>query len=156
MSSPPRPVRKSPLSRLRAVTSREWRDLLRAFAAVARARVLVATRPRGRLVAAANEGATPTMILPPVRRRAVALAWAVDRVAELPGVGATCLVRAFALQHLLQAEGIRDGRVHVGVNREGTRLEAHAWVELGDTALGAPGRDRRRFTRMSVLAGQSS
>lgn len=148
------PTRKSPLSRLRAVTASEWRDLLRALAAVVRARVHVRTRPRGRLMATTDEGATPLELIPLVRQRATALAWAVDRVADLPGIGATCLVRALALQHLLHDEGIRDGRLHVGVNRDGGRLEAHAWVELGAIALGAPGRDRHRFTPMSVLAGR--
>lgn len=94
--------------------------------------------------------------MPLVRERATDLAWAVDRVADIPGVGATCLVRALALQQLLRTEGIFEARLHVGVSRGDGRLEAHAWVELGPLPLGAPGRDRRRFTSMSVLAGRSS
>lgn len=157
MPSLPQPlVRTSPLSRIRAVSAREWRDLLRAVVAVTRAWVHVRTRPRGRLVAALHEAPVPTVPIPLVRERAVALAWAVDRVADAPAIGATCLVRALALQHLLRDEGIRDARIQVGVNRLAGRLEAHAWVQLGPHALGAPGRERRRFASMSVITGRSS
>lgn len=155
-SFPLPPPGKSPLARFRAVTAREWRDLLRALAAVARAWAHVRTRPRGRLVTSSPERAAPSVLMPLVRERAIALAWAVDRVSDMPGVGATCLVRALALQQLLLAEGILDSRLHVGVSRGDGRLEAHAWVELGPLALGAPGRDRRRFTSMSLLAGRRS
>jgi hypothetical protein len=135
------------------VSAREWRDLLRALRAVGHAALLVRTRPRGQLVTPVDASAS-RLVSPEDRRRAATLAWAVDRVADLPLVRATCLVRALALQRMLVADGIHHGRVCVGVTRGSGRLEAHAWVELGAHALGSAGRERARYTRMSVIAGR--
>ncbi|MDC0948269.1 lasso peptide biosynthesis B2 protein [Gammaproteobacteria bacterium] len=65
------------------------------------------------------------------------LATAVNRAARLyPGT--TCLPHALVLAHLLQSAGI-DHRFRIGVQRDGTRLAAHAWVEQGGKVLGPPG-----------------
>ena len=139
------------LARVRAVRAREWHDLLRAQLALGWARLLVRTRPRGQLMSASSE-APVRRPLPATRRRATTLAWAVDRVAELGMVRATCLVRAIALQELLRREGIDDVHLRLGVNRGATGLEAHAWVELGGVPLGTAGRERSRFVPMTAAA----
>ena len=62
--------------------------------------------------------------------------WAVDLAARrVPG--ATCLVRALTLRHLLQQEGVA-GQVRIGVARSGSpTLRAHAWVEVEGIAITA-------------------
>jgi hypothetical protein len=60
--------------------------------------------------------------------------WAVDLAARrMPG--ATCLVRALTLRHLLQQQGVAS-QVRIGVARSETpTLRAHAWVEVEGVAI---------------------
>jgi hypothetical protein len=52
-------------------------------------------------------------------------------------VGARCLHRSLALQHLLLRRGVAT-RLRIGVRREGESLEAHAWLEWQGQAIGEP------------------
>jgi hypothetical protein len=129
---------RKPRTLLRVLRARRWRDLSDvAVAQVSlwRSQLLVWTRPRGRLVAAAapHDGATqPT---PVQQREAERLAIAVVRAARF-GVGRPlCLVRALALQHMLERRGIFGSVVRIGVQRVNDALLAHAWVELGGAVL---------------------
>jgi hypothetical protein len=68
--------------------------------------------------------------------RAEALALAVGRAAEFGVFRPLCLVRAVALNRVLERHGIRGSRVRVGVRMRNGRFAAHAWVEYGDRVLG--------------------
>jgi hypothetical protein len=57
------------------------------------------------------------------------------RSAELHGPArANCLVRSMTLWWMLRLDGV-DGELRIGARKEGSRLEAHAWVELGGQVL---------------------
>lgn len=112
----------------------EWRDLLEAQAALLSARWLVRTRPTGRLVDDATT--THTDGSPVASERTRALALAVERAAEHGLFRPQCLVRAVALNRLLESHGIRGSRIRVGVRVGEQGFAAHAWVELGEQVLG--------------------
>jgi hypothetical protein len=71
-----------------------------------------------------------------VLSRAEALALAVGRAAEFGVFRPLCLVRAVALNRVLERHGIKGSRVRVGVRMRNGRFAAHAWVEYGDRVLG--------------------
>jgi hypothetical protein len=81
-------------------------------------------------------GAPGAPLDPPVLTRAEALALAVGRAAEFGVFRPLCLVRAVALNRVLERHGIRGSRVRVGVRMRNGRFAAHAWVEYGDRVLG--------------------
>ena len=57
------------------------------------------------------------------------------RSVELHGPATpNCLERSMTLWWLLRREGI-GGELHIGARKNGPRLEAHAWVELGGQVL---------------------
>ncbi|MGH9680408.1 MAG: lasso peptide biosynthesis B2 protein [Candidatus Acidiferrales bacterium] len=57
------------------------------------------------------------------------------RSAELHGLGTpNCLERSLTLRWLLRRQGI-GGELHIGARKNGSRLEAHAWVELDGQVL---------------------
>lgn len=122
--------------------------MLEAQLALLVAQFRVWTRPTGRLVSHAAEPgeasrAAPTtaaaQVAPadtPVLSRAEALALAVGRAAEFGLFRPLCLVRAVALNRVLERHGIRGSRVRVGVRMRNGRFAAHAWVEYCDRVLG--------------------
>jgi hypothetical protein len=74
------------------------------------------------------------------------ISWSIDRVAAKPLFAAKCLPRALAAHHMLRRRGVLS-RVCLGVRRNGETLEAHAWLELGQTIIvGAA--EAPRFTRL--------
>lgn len=66
------------------------------------------------------------------------LCWAVQAAARrIPG--ASCLTRALALQHLLACAG-QSSRVRIGVAKNASGLESHAWLESrGEILIGNTG-----------------
>ncbi len=111
------------------------------------------TRPTGRLVShstgsplaptrevaallPAADSASDVRLDPPVLSRAEALALAIGRAAEFGVFRPLCLVRAVALNRVLERHGIKGSRVRVGVRMRNGRFAAHAWVEYGDRVLG--------------------
>ena len=57
------------------------------------------------------------------------------RTVELHGPGTpNCLERSMLLWWLLRRAGI-EGELHIGARKNGSRLEAHAWVELEGEVL---------------------
>ena len=52
----------------------------------------------------------------------------VNAAAGLPLVPATCLTRSLLLDWLLRRRGV-PSELRIGVRREGSALDAHAWVE---------------------------
>lgn len=79
----------------------------------------------------------------PVRSGAEARSAAVirrmERQAESLPWRSTCLVRALAGALLLRRRGIIGTAVRFGVRKTDGRLEAHAWLLLGDTVLSGDG-----------------
>ncbi len=66
------------------------------------------------------------------------------RLAELTDIAgrhglvrATCLRQALVVTTLLRRRGF-DAQLRIGVQRDGEPFAAHAWVEVGGTALGRP------------------
>ena len=128
----------------------EWRDLLRAQAAVLAAHVRVWTLPQGRLVARRATGSSPVVTESAPAGRAEALARAIHRVSRYGLTRPRCLVRAIALRRLLAAHGL-DAVVRVGVRQHDGKFHAHAWVEHGGTVLGDYAAHTGSFTELSEL-----
>lgn len=123
------------LRKLAKLSPREWVELLQAQLALIAAQVLVWTRPTGKLVSggpppAADVG--PAVLDP----RAPRLALAVSRAADYGLFRPLCLVRAVALNRMLERRGIRGSRIRIGVRMRSGRFAAHAWVEYGHRVLG--------------------
>lgn len=89
------------------------------------------------------------MRVPEKRQPIERIAWAVSAVSRrMPG--ATCLVSAFALQHLLSREG-HPSSLHIGVAKRDRRFAAHAWVEVeGRTLIGEVEDDYARLLAWRV------
>jgi len=52
-------------------------------------------------------------------------------------VDATCLRQSLLVHFLLRRKGMVP-KLMLGVRRQGSEMDAHAWVQLGDMALGQP------------------
>lgn len=79
------------------------------------------------------------------------IAWAVTSAARyLPA--ATCLTQALAAKVLLTVAG-REARLTIGVEKDGTRLRAHAWVE-GNGRVIVGDHDLSRFTLLPSIDGE--
>lgn len=80
------------------------------------------------------------------------ISWAIEVVGAKASMKAPCLPRALAAQAMLRRRGIAS-RLCLGVTREGQKLSAHAWLELGQNivtgAEAAP-----RFTRLVEFGGE--
>lgn len=127
------------LRKLARLSPREWADLLEAQVALLGAQLRVWTRPTGRLVSHSSPSVSkPSQVpaRPSTDPRASALALAVGRAAEFGIFRPLCLVRAVALNRVLERHGIAGSRVRVGVRMRNGRFAAHAWVEYRDRVLG--------------------
>lgn len=58
-----------------------------------------------------------------------------------------CLGRSLALCWLLRLQGI-DATVHVGVRKENSALDAHAWVQSGNFVINDTENVAERYTRV--------
>jgi len=124
---------------VRAAPSR-WRDLRGvAWAQIAllAAQVRLWRRPVGKLVVCRADAARVPLTADQ-RAEAEEAALALDRASRRGLFRPKCLVRALALQRLLERRGITGSVVRIGVRRSANALLAHAWVEhdgviLGDT-----------------------
>jgi hypothetical protein len=129
-------VSRTHFSKLARLSRREWAELLEAQLALIAAQIVVWSRPRGRLVtsnAPTHEAGGTANALD---TRADRLALAIMRAAENGVFRPLCLVRAVALNRMLERHGIRGSRVRIGVRMHGGRFAAHAWVEYHDRVLG--------------------
>lgn len=130
---------------------REWVDLLAAQGALLRAQLLVWTRPRGRLLTPAERPALADTggrdVAPTLRR----LALAVERVAEKGLFRPSCLVRAVAVQRMLESHGFGGSWIRVGVRREGGRFLAHAWVDYKGHLLADQEWRIRKFAELAPV-----
>lgn len=116
------------LAILHSLSPREWRLL--AAAVVLVPLTAVALRLRG----AAGASRLLAQVLPPVTLRsededvAGDVVRAVDRVAHRLPLRSPCLVRSLSARALLRRAGL-DADLKLGVVRDRTPFEAHAWLE---------------------------
>jgi Transglutaminase-like superfamily len=99
-----------------------------------RARLSVAVTRRGRLLYPVT--GTPSPVLDEAVRRARGVSRAIEWAATYGLFRPTCLVRAIALERMLKREGIGGASVRIGARRSSSRIEMHAWIDLGGTVLG--------------------
>jgi hypothetical protein len=115
-----------------------WRDIqaaARAQAALLVAQLRLWLRPVGKLVICrADAAAFP--LGAEARAQAEEAALSIDRAARRGFFRPSCLVRALALQRILESRGIMGSVVRIGVKRNGVQLLAHAWVEHCGVILG--------------------
>jgi len=78
-------------------------------------------------------------------------ALAVERAAEYGVFRPNCLVRALALQRLLESRGFRGSTVRVGTRLQRGRFTAHAWVEYEGHVLGDRDWHVQRFSPLAPL-----
>jgi len=79
------------------------------------------------------------------------VSWAVERVGDSARLNSACLPRALAAQAMLRRRGI-SSRLCLGVAREGGKLTAHAWVEIGEDKI-VGGAEAATFTRLAEFGG---
>ena len=139
--------------KLRELSPREWRDLIAAQAALLQAQLRVWLQPHGKLAyitaprPVAEESNGPA---DPDLERARALALAVQRAGAYGVFRPACLTSAIAICRLMESRGIHGGEVRVGVQMQGERFAAHAWVEYRGSVLGD---DAASVSRYETLAG---
>ena len=114
------------LAELRRLTRTERRVLLRAWALLWLASLLLRLRPLPRLVRCRRAGRTTAV--DPER-----IAWLVD-VAARYAPGARCLPVAVVTGWMLARQGT-PATLRVGVARHSGRFTAHAWLEHGGRVL---------------------
>ncbi len=126
------------LRKLARLGPREWVELIRAQLALLAAQVLVWTRPTGRLVssAAPGGGSSPAGAATATMDRVQRLGLAVSRAGDYGVFRPLCLVRAVALNRLLERQGIPGSRIRTGVRMRNGRFGAHAWVEYDGRVVG--------------------
>ena len=131
--------------RARRQPAQIWGDLLRAQLELLIVQVKVWTQPIVRTAMRNAERPTAGPSARPQRApnlAAIRIARAVGRASRYGVFRPKCLVRAIALQRLLEQEGITGSSVRIGVRLEKGEFTAHAWVELDGHILG----DRRDHT----------
>jgi hypothetical protein len=121
---------------LRLAGFRRWKSLLERFSRVERR----------------SQPLTPGAL----RATALRVARAV-RSAELHGpADPNCLERSLTLWWLLCRNGV-ESELHIGARKEGARLEAHAWIELGGKILNEAAEVHQHYARFDaplVAAGK--
>lgn len=121
------------IAKLASLDRRGWQDLFSAQAALIRAQIRLRREPVGSLVV--RDPNEPTRSSGSAQR-AHALAAAVQRAATRGLFRPLCLVRALALQELLESHAIRGSHIRVGVRSRRGQFGAHAWVRWGNEVLG--------------------
>lgn len=139
------------LRKLARLSRTEWIELFQAQAALLWAQVLVWTRPTGQLIdrSVAADSAPAAESPAALDPRAYRLALAVGRAAEHGVFRPLCLVRAVALNRMLEARHIHGSRIRIGVKRTEGHFIAHAWVEWGNIVLGDMDSHVNRFTQLA-------
>ena len=135
--------------KLLALGWQDWKDLVRAQLALARAQREMQSRPTGEMV---RDDPTHTDIPFPDRGdEARRIALAVNRAAQFGWFRPKCLVRSRALRYLLDDAGIVGAQVRVGVSLSQDRFLAHAWVEYAGQVVGDDPAAVARFVPMTGL-----
>jgi hypothetical protein len=142
-------ISRGHFSKLAKLSRREWAELLEAQAALISAQVIVWTRPRGRLVTSTPAVHGERDVAGALDPRAERLALAIGRAAEYGVFRPLCLVRAVALNRMLERHGIHGSRIRIGVRMRGGRFAAHAWVEHRGRVLGDIDEHVGTFTQLT-------
>lgn len=132
--------------KLEALGWRDWKDLVRAQLALARAQREMRSLPTGDMV---NDDVSVRGVPVPARiddARRIALA--VNRAAEFGFFRPRCLVKSRALRKMLDEDGLDGAEVRVGVLLARGRFLAHAWVEYGGQVVGDDPAKVARFAPM--------
>ena len=119
-----------------------------------RARISVALTRRGRLLHPV--AASPSAVSDEAVGRARTISQAVDWASAHGLFRPSCLVRAIALERMLDSAGVAGASVRIGARRRGETIEMHAWIDLGGTVLGDLPERAGTFTPLrdfSVLDG---
>lgn len=138
------------IPKLRGLQWNDWKDLVRAQWALARAQRELKRLPTGEMVRdndvpkeSSDEGR-----IDDARR----IALAVNRAAAFGLFRPRCLVRSRALRRMLDREGIKGARVLVGVQLSQGQFRAHAWVEYQGQVVGDDPTMVAQFTPIPDLA----
>lgn len=139
--------------RLAVVRGADWRYLAEGQGALLWARAEVRRRPEGELTARGPRRALAgaAQATPAERALARRLALGVLRAATYGVFRPLCLVRAVAINRLMERHGLRGSEVRVGVRWVGGKFEAHAWVEYAGDVLGDEERHVRGFAELEEL-----
>jgi Transglutaminase-like superfamily len=142
------------LRRLGALPRADLRRLVLAQWYLVRARLALAFAARGRLLAepagsSHREGAAEPIPEATLQQASLAVA----RAAEFGLFPPTCLVRSMALERMLLRAGVREAVVRIGVRRNGSRTEMHAWVEIDGAVVGDRPERARTFTPLHDFTG---
>lgn len=77
------------------------------------------------------------------------ISWAIETASAGPWTKAPCLAQALAAHAMLRRRGIAN-QVRLGVARNGGKLAAHAWIEVGaDKIIG--GAEAAAFTPVAAF-----
>lgn len=139
---------RSCVTKLMRLRPREWKELLHAQLLLFWAQALVWTRPAGKLVdskAVATEAPAAGGDMALARR----LALQVNRVADFGPVRSLCLVRAVAINRMLESHGMHGSRLRIGVRKTGTEFAAHAWIEYGGEVIGDEESHVKQFAELT-------
>ena len=153
------------LSRLRVAArvlrDRRWgeiRDVARAQLALVRAQLLVWTRPTGHLVDASRRAALAPTIGTADAATGQRLSSALNRATRYGIFSPQCLVRAVALNRMLESSGVAGSTIRIGVRWVDGEFVAHAWVEHAGVILGDTPANTATFvplTDVQLSAGRS-
>jgi hypothetical protein len=87
---------------------------------------------------------------PAIQREMAARTVGALRSVELHGPSTpNCLERSMTLWWMLRRDGI-GGELHIGARKNGSRLEAHAWVELGGQVLNDSSEVHNHYARFDA------
>ena len=138
------------LHRIRRITLGEIWLIAEAQLALLRCEFVRWRRPVGQLL---GIGPTPAMqeTSASAARTAVRISWAVTRAARYGVFRPQCLVRALAVQTMLQRRGIESSQLRIGVRLQKREFQAHAWVELNGLVLGDTVQHIQTFTPATDL-----
>ncbi len=120
------------LRRWVSLTPAERRVLRRATIRVASVRFLLSVRPISAVLARVDRGSARPY--PDQGVDVATVVWAVKAAGRRMLRRNPCLTEALAVWSLLRQYGF-ESRIRIGVAREGSQLEAHAWVERDEEVL---------------------
>lgn len=141
------------LARLRRLTWRDWALLAEAFVSLAAACVAVRLVPFRRL--APHIGAITTDAPPahgPGRGQPARIGRAVQAVSRRVPWHTKCLTEAMAAQWMLRRRGL-PAVLHLGVQKEGGAMSAHAWTSCNDEFV-VCGAGAERFTPIAAFRAE--
>jgi len=150
------------------VRTRRWREVLDALAAqgaLVRAQILVWRRPTGQLLNATLNATLNAATSRPIAPNSegegneigARMSLAITRATRYGIFSPQCLVRAVALNRMLEVRGLADSTIRIGVRWADGEFVAHAWVERAGVILGDSAANTASFvplTDVRLFAGR--